>query len=318
MKAVLFEKFGGPEVLKIGDLPRPNPQANEVLIRVRYTSVNPVDWKIREGYLRDFFPHRFPIIPGWDAAGEVAAVGDRVSEFGVGEKVYAYTRLPEVHSGTYAEYIALPASAVAPIPKTLTLRDAAAIPLAGLTAYQALHDRAKIKSGQRVLILGGAGGVGGFAAQFAQAAGAEVSATASAGNLSYLASLGVTHPVNYANADAAIEQLQKIAPDGFDIVLDAVGGQWLSLAQGLVRRGGHLVSIVEEPKLSPDYEGKYNAVFHFVEPSGHQLQKIATLIDGGHVVVPAVSVRSIREATAAQVENAKRHVRGKVVLELNF
>ncbi|MSQ77514.1 MAG: NADP-dependent oxidoreductase [Nitrospiraceae bacterium] len=172
MKAITIEKFGGPEVLKMNTVPTPIPLDNEVRIKISYAAINPVDWKIREGHLADMIPHHFPLILGWDLAGVIDSVGRNVKLFKVGDKVYSYARKPEVQWGTYAEYITLDESMVSLIPKSLTEEQSATIPLVGLTAWQALHDFSQIKEGMTVLVLGGAGGVGGFAIQFAKAAGA--------------------------------------------------------------------------------------------------------------------------------------------------
>jgi NADPH:quinone reductase-like Zn-dependent oxidoreductase len=172
MKAILIERFGGEEELKLADIPVPIPRGAEVLIEVRYTSVNPVDWKIREGQMKGMIPHRFPVVLGWDAAGIVEALGPEATHFHVGERVFAYCRKPEIHDGTYAEYVTLGEDKVARMPKNLTYRDAAAVPLAGLTAWQALFDHAHLRAGESVMIQGGAGGVGSFAVQFAKAKGA--------------------------------------------------------------------------------------------------------------------------------------------------
>ncbi len=308
MQAIIFEKFGPSTVLRTAETPKPEPRAGEVLIEITHTSVNPVDWKIREGYLQNALPHRFPIIPGWDAAGRIAALGSGVTEFRVGDEVYAYTRLPEVHSGTYAQFIALPAAAVAKKPASLGLAEAAAVPLVALTAYQALHEVAGIKAGDQVLVTAGSGGVGSFAIQFAKLAGAVVTTTAGTANQSYVRELGATHTLDYTREDV-VQAGRRIASEGFDVVLDGAGGKALLDATSLLKAGGRLVSIVETPAV-----GSY----HFVYPNGVQLAEIARLFDEGKLASPAIALRSVKDAAAAQDENQKRHVRGKLVLAIDL
>src|ERR1700733_2368139 len=190
MKAMVIEKFGHEEQLHLGDIPTPLPSDNEVQIQVLYSAVNPVDWKIREGLMKNFLPHEFPLILGWDAAGIVKAIGKNVKKFKVGDEVFAYCRKPIVKWGTYAEYVCFDADNIALKPNNINFAEAAAIPLAGLTAWQALFDFAKLKKGESILIHGGAGGVGSFAIQFAKHAGAKVITTASKQNHDYVKKLG--------------------------------------------------------------------------------------------------------------------------------
>lgn len=308
MQAILFEQFGSSTVLRLAETLKPEPRAGEVLIEITHTSVNPVDWKIREGYLQKALPHRFPIIPGWDAAGRIAALGEGVTELRLGDEVYSYTRLPEVHSGTYAQFIALPAAAVAKKPASISLAEAASVPLVALTAYQALHEVARIKAGDQVLITAGSGGVGSFAIQFAKLIGAVVTTTAGTSNQGYVRELGATHTLDYTKEDV-VQAGRRLVPEGFDVVLDGAGGQALKEAASLLKSGGRLVSIVETPAV-----GSY----HFVYPNGAQLAEIARLFDGGELATPAIELRSVKEAAAAQDESQKRHVRGKLVLAIDL
>lgn len=317
MQAVYFESFGDASVLKIGTQPTPVATAGEVQINIRYTSVNPVDWKIREGYLKDFLPHQLPIIPGWDVAGVVSAIGAGVTGFKVGDEVFAYARLPVVKHGTYAEYIALPASAVALKPSNLDFGPAAAIPLVGLTAWQALFDFSQLKSGETVLITGGAGGVGSLAIQFAKNAGARVITTASKNNHDYLKGLGADVVVDYTNTDV-LAAVKSAAPEGVDAAFDCVGADALAEAFQLVKCGGRLVSIVSTPDEALAKKLGIKSTYHFVAPNGGQLAQISALISAGKIQAPAIYERPITEAAEAQIENAARHTRGKVVLKIKF
>lgn len=317
MKAVLFEAFGASDTLRVAEVPKPAAGKGEALIRIEHTAVNPVDWKIREGYLKDMMPHVFPIIPGWDVSGVIEALGEGVEGFEVGAPVYAYARKPVVQGGTYAEYITLDANVLALRPTSLTSAQAASIPLAALTAWQALNDVAQLKRGERVLVTAGAGGVGSFAVQFAKLAGAEVATTASEGNHEYVLGLGADHAVDYRAADA-LDRLREHAPSGYDVVFDAAGGSALEQGFEVIKRGGRLVSIVETPDADRAAASGIQSAFHFVEPSGEQLKTIADHIDASRVNVPALEVRNVKQAAAALDDSQKGHTRGKIVLAVDF
>ncbi|MCB0404978.1 MAG: NADP-dependent oxidoreductase [Bdellovibrionales bacterium] len=316
MRAVIFDSFGGSEKLRIADVPTPEPQRGEVQIRVAYTSVNPVDWKIREGHLVELLPHHFPIIPGWDVAGTVSAIGPGVKAFHVGDQVYAYARKPEVQWGTYAEYVCLDEAAVARKPKTLSFAQAAGIPLTALTAWQALFDFAALQEGETVLIHAGAGGVGSMAIQFAKQAGAKVITTASAKNHAYVSELGADEVIDYTQTSVPA-LIKKQYPLGLDIVFDCAGGKALDESYDLLRSEGRLVSIVETPNPKKAEAAQLKAGFVFVSPNSAQLKKIADLVDSGVVLPQHTTERPLEEAAAAQDENEQRHVRGKVVLKVN-
>lgn len=315
MKAMVIDRFGGAEQLHLAEIGTPEPEAGEVLIEIAYTSVNPVDWKIREGMLESLFPHAFPLIPGWDAAGTMASIGDGVHEFGVGERVYAYCRKPRVQWGTYAEYVTMPAAAVAPMPQGLSFAEAATIPLVGLTSWQALFDAAHLAAGQSILILNGAGGTGSLAVQFAKHAGARVVACASAGNHEYLRSLGADVLIDYRSTDVVAE-LKAHAPEGVDVIYANIGGAPHLQSYPLIKPGGTLVSIVDQPDENAAKDRGASAVYVFVEPSGIQLREIARLIDAGFVKPPQITVMNLEEAAEAQRLSEAHHVRGKVALKV--
>ncbi len=317
MKAVTFDKFGSSDQLKIQDVPLREVKSGEVLVKIHYTSVNPVDWKIREGYLKDFLPHQFPIVSGWDASGEVVEVASDVKSWSVGTKVMAYTRLPKVHAGTYAQYICLPHEYLAKVPTNVSLEQAAAIPLVGLTAYQALHRVANLKNGENVLITAGAGGVGSLAIQIAKAAGAVVTATAQSANHSYLKELGADHCVDYTKP-TIVDDLKRISPNGFQVVFDCAGGDSLQQAWQVVARNGRLVSIVDTPDPQKSGRADVQANYHFVEPIGEELEALSDLLQSKKLVPPSIEVKSVRDAAQAQDENETRRVRGKVVLKIDF
>lgn len=316
MKAMVIDKFGGPGQLHLVDRPIPEPADDEVLIELQYTSVNPVDWKIREGYLKEFMPHQFPLIPGWDAAGIVRKVGRAVTTYHGGEKVYAYARKPAVQWGTYAEFVTVSADAVAPMPENLSFAQAAAIPLTALTAWQALFEFVRLRADQTILIHGGAGGVGGMAIQLAHHVGARVYTTASRRNHEYVRRFGAEHPIDYMSVNAA-DAVLKLEPNGVDVVLDTVGGPVLRDSFRLLKPRGTLVSVVEKPNPEAAKIEGLRTGYVFVTPNGAQLREIATLIEQGVLKPPRIEEMPLEEAPAAQERSRGRHIAGKIVLRIH-
>ena len=313
MKAVVMDSFGGAEVLRVTELAPPSPDDEDLLIRVACAAVNPVDWKIREGLLSDLLPHRFPVIPGWDAAGTVAASGSRVTGFPPGTRVFAYCRKPVVQHGAYAEFITVPAASAARVPERLSFAQAATTPLGGLTAWQALMPGVRVRQGQTVLIHAGAGGVGSYAIQFARWAGARVLTTTGRGNHDYVSALGADVPIDYGTENV-VRAVRAAAPDGVDVVLDAVGGQAQEDACRILKPGGTLVSIVAVPDEALARRHQVKTEFVFVSPNGAQLAEIAALMERGDVLPPAIEEFPLEEAPRAQERSRGGHVRGKLVL----
>ena len=316
MRAVYYEQFGDAGVLKIGDQPTPEPGDGEVLIRVRAASVNPVDWKIREGFLKDFFPHHCPIIPGWDVAGEIAALGAGVSGFGVGDPVYAYARKPVVQAGTYAEYVTVAADVVAPIPTNMDMVQASTIPLAGLTVWQSLFDFAGIKTGDTVLVHAAAGGVGSLAVQLAAHAGATVYGTASSANADYVKGLGAARVIDYRSEDV-VDVAHAEVPDGFDIVFDTVGGETLAASYGLVRPGGALPTLNDPPDETACAARNIRALRVFSEPNGDHLRQLTSLVEAGALKPAQIETYPLTEAATAMNTSQSGHTRGKIVLAVD-
>ena len=315
MRAMVIDGFGGADRLHPAEMPAPAAAAGEVLIRVAAAGVNPVDWKIREGSLEALFPHRFPLILGWDAAGTIAALGDGVEGFAVGDRVWAYCRKPKVQGGTYAEFVVMTADAVAPMPVRLDFEQAASMPLVGLTSWQALFDTAALTSGQSVLIHAGAGGIGSMAVQLAKTAGANVVATASAANRVYVRELGADHVIDYTAGDF-VSATRALFPDGVDVVFDTIGGETQTRSYRVLRRGGFLVSIVDEPSEEEAARAGVRQAFVFVSPSGTQLRRIAALVDEGKIRPPAITAMPLAQAAEAQRLSQQGHVRGKIVLQV--
>lgn len=315
MKAIVIEQFGGVDQLQLSDYPASAPLPGQVQIAIQYSGVNPVDWKIREGKMQAMLKHQFPIIMGWEASGIITQTGKESHRFEIGDEVYAYCRSDVIHKGTYAEYISIDEASVARKPDNITFAEAAAIPLAGLTAWQVLFDVAHLQRGQTILIHAAAGGVGSFATQFARHAGATVIATASSNNHEYLKKLGATHVIDYTKEDF-VKRVEALCPEGVDVVFDAVGKETLRKSVALVKKGGYLISIVEQEAPEIDPERKIHFAWHFVTPNGKQLEKIAELIDKGAVVVPALAEMRLEDAAEAQTLLKQGHTRGKIVLKV--
>ncbi|GAA1826127.1 NADP-dependent oxidoreductase [Planosporangium flavigriseum] len=307
MRAVALTEFGGPEVLHLQELPDPGPGPDGVVIRVRAAGVNPVDYKIRAGYLKDAFPYAFPLIPGWDVAGEVAAVGPAVTRFAVGDAVMAYARKDHIQWGTYAELVRVREEACALKPDALTFTEAAGLPLAGLTALQSLN-AVDVGPGDVVLVHAAAGGVGHLAVQIARALGAvRVIGTASLPNHDFIRSLGA-YPMEYG-PDLPDRVAHVVGVDGkVDAVTDYVGGTALEQSPALVRAATRHVSVVD-PKVK-EQGGRYV----FVRPNGGQLKALGDLATDGRLRVEVGHEFPLEQAAEAHRLLEGGHVRGKIVL----
>ncbi len=308
MKAVRIHAYGGPEVLHYEDAPMPQLNPDDLLIRVRAAAINPVDWKIREGYLQGVLNHQLPLTLGWDVSGEVAAVGPEVTRFTIGDAVYARPNIER--DGGYAEYIAVKASEVALKPARLDHDHAAAVPLAALTAWQSLVDAAQLRAGQTVLIHAAAGGVGSFAVQLAKARGAKVIATASAVNIGLVMELGADQFVDYTHT-----RFEDVAKE-VDVVFDTIGGETQARSWSVLKPGGMLVSVVSPPPAATAAAQGVRSAFVFIQPSGSQLDAIARLIDEGRMKPILHTVLPLYEARQAQVISQGGHARGKIVLHV--
>jgi len=315
MKAIAIKEFGGLDKLRLMDLPVPEIRPGEILVKVRAAGVNPVDWKIREGYLKDLFSHQFPVILGWDAAGVVEGVGNGVRRFKSGDEIFAYCRKPVVHGGAYGEYILLEEEHAAIKPKNISFEEAASIPLAALTAYQSLFVAAKIQAGETILIHAAAGGVGGFGVQLAKDHGAVVWATASGRNKEYVQDLGASKVVDYTQEDFG-KAIRSQYPAGVDAVFDCIGGEVLQKSAEIVKEGGRLISIVDDPTgLARD---DIHKEFVFVAPNSTQLAELARMVEQGRLKTHLSQVFpfGLKEARKAHELSESGHTRGKMVLVL--
>jgi NADPH2:quinone reductase len=315
MKAIAISEFGGWDKLQLIDLPAPKVKEAEILVQVKAAGVNPVDWKIREGYLKDLFTHEFPVILGWDAAGIVEQTGPKVTRFKEGDEIFAYCRKPTVHGGSYAEYIVLEEEHAAVKPKNISFEEAASIPLAALTAYQSLFDAAKLQPGETILIHAAAGGVGGFGVQLAKDNGAVVWATASDRNKEYVLTLGASQVVDYNREDFR-KVIRSRYPDGVDVVFDCVGGEVLRQSSEIVKVGGRLVTIVDDP--TDLARADIHKEFVFVAPNSTQLTELARMIEQGRLKTHLSQIFpfGLEEARKAHRLSESGHSRGKMVLVL--
>lgn len=308
MKAVRVHEYGGPEVLRYEDAPRPEPGAGEVLVRVHAAGVNPVDWKVRAGMAKGFLNYKLPMIPGWDLSGTVEALGPGATGWKKGDEVYSR---PDIsRDGAYAEYIAVKGSELGQKPKTLDHAKAAAIPLAALTAWQALFDAGGLQSSQRVLIHAAAGGVGTFAVQLARWKGARVIGTASERNHEFLKELGADELIDY-NKVRFEDAVQDV-----DLVLDTMAGETRDRSWKVLKKGGILVSILGQP--SPEAAAKHGvrAAGVFVQPNQKELEEISVLVDSGKLKPVIESVLPLKDAKRAHEMNQTLHTRGKIVLQV--
>ncbi|MCG7349975.1 NADP-dependent oxidoreductase [Sphingomonas sp. ACRSK] len=306
-KSVRVHAFGGPEVLRVEPVPIPQAKDDEVLVRVAAASLNPVDYKTREGEFPPVGEDALPAILGRDLAGTIEAVGTRAHYMlRKGDPVFAFIGFDR---GGQSGYVVVKALELAAAPASIDLVHAAAVPLAGMTAWQGLFDHGGLQAGQRVLIHGGAGGVGHLAVQFAKAKGATVFATAGTNDLDYVRSIGADTAIDYKN-----QRFEDVATD-IDLVLDLVGGETQTRSFAVLRDGGTLVSTLDvaEPDKGRDRNIRVPERW-LAQVNTKQLGEIAALIDAGKVKVEVAAVFPVEDASSAYERLEKGHVRGKIVL----
>lgn len=324
MRAMVIDEFGGPDRLHWGELPRPEPDTGEVLVRVACAGVNPADWKTREGKLSSYIQYHFPFVLGFDLAGVVEAVGPGVENCKPGDRVFGMSKQGQGYNGAYAEYCLAGAVFLAPLPPGWSFAEAAALPVAGTTAYGGLVDAGGLKAGQTVLINGGAGGVGSIGIQIAKAFGARVAATCSPANAPYVEGFGAERAIDYRSGDV-VKAIRDWAPDGVDLVLDAVGlDTLLPHALDLVAPGGSYVEIetlmsqASEEQVASAAAMGVRIVSNMIAIARlpEHLNGLATLCAEGRMQPPALEVMPLGEAAEAHARVEGQHVRGKIVLEV--
>jgi NADPH:quinone reductase-like Zn-dependent oxidoreductase len=308
INAIQVHAYGDADQLKLERIARPEPQEGEVLVQVYAAGVNPVDWKFRKGWLKDFRPMTFPYIPGADLAGVVEKVGPGVTAFQPGQEVFGSSL-----QGSYTEYAIAPANALALKPKKLSFDETATIPIGASTAWQGIFDHGHLQPDQRVLILGGAGGVGLFAVQLARRIGAHVISTASTRNLDFVRSLGAETVVDYTK-----EHVEEVVYD-VDLIFDTVGGQVLTGALSALKPGGTPVTIIErisEAAQAKASELGVQPVSFSAQFNSDLLNTFARLIDEGQIKVHVGHTFPLSEAAQAQELSEKGHGRGRIVLHM--
>ena len=306
MKAVFFMKNGGPEVMQYGETPAPVAGPGQVLVDVHAASVNGADWKVRAGSYAPITT--FPYVPGRDFSGVVSALGAGVTDFKVGDPVFGVVE--QTADGCYAEKVAIRSAIVAGKPESLTHIEAAALALTGLTALVSVEDTLKLKSGETILIQGGAGGVASFAVQLAKHIGARVITTASAANHDYLRKLGADQIINYTKQD-----FTKIV-SGCDAVFDTVGGDTVKGSFAVLRPGGRAAFIGSGPTAPVSPRNDVVSLRPKVGRDRAHLERIIALVTGGAVRVPEIKVYPLSEAAAAHRVSEGRHLRGKLVFKV--
>jgi len=310
MKAVQVNSYGGPEVLEINDIPKPTAREGYVLVENHAASINPFDVKLRSGMFQKMIPLQFPATLGGDFAGVVAEVGEGVSEYAVGDEVYGQAIILGGGSGTYAEFVAAKAGQISHKPKNINFLEAGALPLVGSSAIQAIEEHIKLQSGQKILIHGGAGGIGSVAIQVAKANGAYVATTAGTQDVDFVKQLGVDEVIDFKT-----QEFEEILKD-FDAVYDTVGGETTEKSFAVLKKGGVIVSMLGQP--NPAMAQKYgvSAIGQNTQTNSAHLQRLTQLVESGAVkpqIAEAFPLGKIKEAFVYQEQS---HPRGKVVIQI--
>ena len=311
MKTAQINKYGGEEVLEINSkVSKPQAEEGKIVVEVHAAGINPIDWKIRQGYMAQMMPLQFPATMGGDFSGVVTEVGGGVLGLSVGDEVYGQAGVLLGGSGSFAEYASAPAQNVAKKPKNISHEEAASLPLAGVSAIQALFENINLKKGQKILIHGSAGGIGSFAIQLAKYLGAYVYATASAKDIKYVKGLGADNVIDYKS-----QKFEDIAKD-CDAVFDPIGGETYTRSFDVLKKGGVVVSMAEQPNKELMEKYGVQAVNQFTQPNRERLDKLVGLVEQGTVKVHIDKTFSLDEASEALSYMETGHPKGKVVLQV--
>lgn len=310
MKAVVIRRYGAIEVLQYETVDQPTVKPNHLLVKIHASSVNPIDWKTRKGMLQFLTGNRFPLILGFDLAGEVVEVGSGVTAFQPGDSIYGSTSFP---GGAYAEFAVIPENLAAPKPTNLSYEEAAVVPLAALTALQALRDQGNIQSGQAVLVNGAAGGVGIFAVQIAKALGTVVTGVSSTKNLEFVKSLGADRVIDYTQQDFTQEQVK------YDIIFDVVGKRSPSEAKRVLKPNGIYITTLPSPEsflqsvLTAFLPGQ-KVKFIIEKPNTKDLLYLKELIEAGQIRVVIDRTFPLQELAAAHAYSESERAVGKIAI----
>ncbi len=318
MKAVFYRQHGSAEVLEVGELAIPEPGPEQVLVRVAAAGVNPIDRRLRSGELQEYISRTFPVVPGWDFAGEIVALGTDVnSGWQAGDLVMGLAFTWSIQHGTYAEYVPVDAASIAKVPEGFDLFQAAALPLVSLTAWQSIHEYGGLAQGQSALIQAGAGGVGSVAIPMAKHLGARVYATCSTASMGYVSERGADVVIDYTQEDYA-QVLRDLEPEGLDVILETLLGDGVpETAIGLAKDGGTVIFMNNEPPALPEIEARgIRTQFLHHRPDGAMLAELADLYGQGILPAPPVEVLPLAAAVEAHQRSEHGHTRGKIVLAI--
>ncbi|XGC82008.1 NADP-dependent oxidoreductase [Bdellovibrio bacteriovorus] len=305
MKAVQINKYGEADELKVQDVENPKPKENQVLVRIFDAGVNPFDWKVRRGYMKDVMPANFPLTMGYDFAGEIAEVGSLVSEFKKGDRVFGFTQ------GAYAEYGISDVSHIAKLPENVSFEVAASLPTPALTGYQIIANNIQNRGAKEILIHGAAGSVGSIAVQVAKSYGMTIYATAAKEDEQFLKDLGVTGVIDYKT------QKFENACKNLDAIVDLVGGDTLTRSFQCVKKAGIIISTVSQPPENLVKETGVEGKFFLNNQNSKDLASIAKLVADGKLTVRISDVLPLEKAAEAQRLNETGKAHGKVILQIH-
>lgn len=308
MKAAYIEQYGGSDQFKVGELARPTIGADDVLIEVYAASVNPVDWKLREGYLKEMLTYEMPLVIGWDVSGVIKEVGANVTNLQVGDEVFS--RPDIARQGTYAEYVAVDAHLVVKKPATLSFEEAASLPLVAHTAWQVMFEVMKAQSGDRIFIGAGSGGVGTVAIQLAKAHGLYVITSTSTPNVDWVKALGADEVIDYKQQDPATTVRE------LDFVFDTMGGNGQGKLYDMLKENGMLVSISTPPDEAEAERANVRCEYVFMQPTGERLQQIADAVEQGELKPVIDRVFPLEETKQAHDYGEEGHAKGKIVIKV--
>jgi len=317
MRAVYYNSHGDADVLEVGDLPLPEVGADQVLVAIAATSVNPIDRRLRGGELTEYITRTFPVIPGWDFAGRIEKLGDNVKDWKVGDDVLGLAFTWSIQHGTYAEYVPIDVSQIAAKPASISFEQAAALPLVSLTAWQSLSEYGELKPGQSCLIQAGAGGLGSVAIPMAKHLGAKVYSTASAANEDYVRSLGADVVIDYRNSVYA-DVVRSHEPNGVDLVLESLLGDGIAeTAIQLAKDGGVVVYMNNEPPEMPEIESRnIKTQFLHHRADGQMLTELVALYEDGKLPLAQIEVLDLADAKDAHLRSESGRTKGKIVLKV--
>ncbi|MFA5327060.1 MAG: NADP-dependent oxidoreductase [Prolixibacteraceae bacterium] len=311
MKAIQMDGYGGNEVIKLVDIPKPELSKGQLLVEVYAAAVNPVDWKIRVGMLKQYMPVNFPMTVGGDFSGKVVAIGEGVSEFKMGDSVYGYANIGRGGTGAFAEFAAVDAAVVGKKPGQISYNEAAALPITGIRAWLVIMKYLQIKANQKILIHGGAGGLGIFAIQLAKHIGAYIATTCGLEDVEFVKSIGANEVMDYRKISFE-EHLHD-----YDAVFDTVGGETFIKSLKVLRKGGAIASMLTRPdnQLIEQYDVRF--IEQPMEIDRESFSELSRLIGEGKVRVYIDRIFPFEQAAEALSSQQNEHIRGKIVLTIN-